>query len=219
MGSERIEYKRARQEADQHIIAQIAHLIPDNWLCLSGDLHASPYRIQEGLVEFGTLLTISGKTLEDKDWGYGSTTYEIGQCPQVSSCPTVSGEHHKIKEPFNVALHGKLPCGVRFKVAGALTGETTLTDVKRALYEKLREGYWGCNLEAISSTRALLERPTTMTSSAELLSSNYAPLSMMLHFPIIGGANVDLIWNPELGGSREQLSEIEKGLLKLDFRL
>ena len=214
-----LEYRRVTSEHAQHAVARVANLIPDNWLCLSGNLHASSYMIEQGLVEFGTLLTLRGKTPKDKRLGMGSTNYEINYCPNVTSCPSLTGKTPEIQNPMKVAIDGKSPCGISFLAAGALTGEKSLAEMKRALYLKLREGYWGESIIAISGSQVRLERETTITRGDQLLSKFYAPLAMDINVAMNGNALVALSWNPELGGHREQLSEIEKGLLGLDFKL
>lgn len=218
MTSERLDYRHTKLEDAQHFVARVANIIPDDWLGISGELHASPQMIERGLVAFGTILTLRGKTPMDTNLGFDSTIYQLDYCTQLGSCPALSGKRPEIVTPFEVAFNKKWPCGIRFEAAGALTGEDTLADIKRASYLKLREGYWG-NIEAISGVQARLGRKPSITAGDQLLSSAYAPLAMNLIVPMVGRAIVALTWNPELGGSREQLSEIEKGLVGLDFKL
>jgi hypothetical protein len=209
-----IEFERDAFESFTYY-AKIADIIPDNWMGLSGMLHAPKNLVSSLKVHPRVVWKISGMT-----GGHGGDKIEVGYCGHSMSSGNGLCDYHaglKMITPsskYSLVLVDKLPCGVDFYNAGVDNGSDHL-DVLDVLRKFLSQGYTMDNVCAFSG--AFRNVRGRSYPSGNFPSRFDSPESFYLDSNS-SSVCARVRWDSAMNGKKENIEGIVQGLIDLGFR-
>jgi len=207
----------------------LVELVPDDWLCISTELHAPLELIKNKKVAPKVIWRIQGKSLADKNLGYDRDSKSMIYCNLGKVTENKDNEKDFCLLYKNVGsieakvfeldetelLLGKGPCGIFLNHAGAFTGEKNLKHQKRLITSFIQKGYKLNYLDALSGVYLQSRGRKCAFSNAENFPSIcHSPEYFRIDF---NEHKAEVHWNPKLGGKEENINKIVQGLKRLRF--
>lgn len=198
------------------VLTYLVDLIPDEYVSISGQLHAPGNLISSGEVLARSVLNIRGRQRIDNNWGFGQTSYSMEDrgCDRGGGAEYFcnvhrdldSGDVRGMNPCFDnglVVTGQKLPCGIFLYGAGFGTGEEDLSGIKRTINHFVEQGYLIDNLTGLGGQNIELGNRSEMNSMWNLPDSDYSHEGIRIyHIPNTKcGSFVELFFNKNLVGT------------------